>query len=88
MDINAIRRFIQTDILDDESAAIGPEDDLLMTQILDSLGVMRLVAHIEEAAGIEIPAEDVTLENFSTLQQIGRYVAVRRDSEGTAPPAS
>ena len=48
--------------------------------MLDSLGVMRLVAHIEDAEGITIPAEDVTIENFSSLRLIDVYLANRSNN--------
>jgi acyl carrier protein len=77
---DAIRRFIQIEILDDEDAAIEYDDDLLLNQVLDSLGVMRLVAHIEEVEGMMIPAEDVTIENFSSLRLIDAYLLSRCNS--------
>ncbi len=40
---------------------------------------MRLVAHIEDAEGITIPAEDVTIENFSSL----RLISVASESGAT-----
>lgn len=77
---DAIRHFIQIEILDDEDAVIEYDDDLLLNQVLDSLGVMRLVAHIEEAEGMIIPAEDVTIENFSSLRLIDAYLSRRRNN--------
>ena len=74
LNTDAIRRFIQIEIMDDEEAQIDYDDDLLMNQVLDSLGVMRLVAHLEEVEGIVIPAEDVTIENFSSLRLIDAYL--------------
>lgn len=81
---DAIRRFIQIEILDDEEAPIDYDDDLLLNQVLDSLGVMRLVAHLEEVEGVVIPEEDVTIENFSSLRLIDTYLVSRNNN---APPA-
>ena len=78
MNIEQIRTFIRIDILNDESVEIGLEDDLLLSETLDSLGVTRLVGYIEREGGIEVPAEDVTLENFGSLAQIEAYLATRR----------
>ena len=77
MKLEAIRTYIQTEILNDERFEIAPDQDLLLTETLDSLGVMRLVAHLESECGFEIPPEDVTLENFRTLEQIEGYLAAR-----------
>ena len=74
MDIDSIQTFIRLEVLDDEDAVIGVDDDLLLTEVLDSHSVMRLVAHIEESMNVEIPAEDVTVDNFSSLRQIDAYL--------------
>ncbi len=86
MNIDTLRHFIKNEILDDTTACIHEDDDLLLTQVLDSLGVMRLVAYVEETWVIEIPPEDVTMENFSSLRQIDTYIACRRGGSQSAVP--
>ncbi|NNM35015.1 MAG: acyl carrier protein [Gemmatimonadetes bacterium] len=75
MTIQEIRRFIQVELMNDPSAQVADDEDLLLSGRLDSLGVMRLVAHLQEALGMEIPPEDVVLENFGSLRRIQTYVA-------------
>ncbi len=77
MNIDTIRTFIQTEVLNDTSFEIEPDQDLLLSETLDSLSVVRLVAFLEGQCGIDIPAQDVTLENFATLRQIEAYLASR-----------
>lgn len=77
MNLDEIRKFIQNEILNDPHFAIEPDQDLLLNGTLDSLGVMRLVNHLETQGGIEVPAEDVTLENFQSLTAISGYLASR-----------
>ncbi|MEL6190030.1 MAG: phosphopantetheine-binding protein [Myxococcota bacterium] len=77
MNIDDIRIFIQREILNDEAISIADDQDLLLSGLLDSLGVTRLVTHLEEQTGIEIPAGDVTLENFSSLALIRDYLQTR-----------
>ena len=78
MNIDSIRNYIRTEILNDAEAVIGPQDDLLLNGLIDSLGVTRLVAYLEEQTKLEIPPEDVTLENFSSLATIDAYLRLRR----------
>ncbi len=66
-------KFVQDELLT-SSQSITPEQDLLISGIVDSLGVMRLVTHIESQWDITIPPEDVTLENFSTVNNIVDYL--------------
>ena len=51
-----------------------PEDDLLGSGILDSMGFMRLIMFIETELGTKIPPEDMTIENFMTVDSITSYL--------------
>ncbi len=53
------------------------DDDLLGGGLVDSLGMMRLVAYLEERYQVVAPPEDVTIENFRTISSIARYVESR-----------
>jgi acyl carrier protein len=74
MNIDALREFIQKEILNDPEFVIEADQDLLLSQTLNSLSVTLLIAHIETTCDVHIPPEDVTLENFSTLQSIAAYI--------------
>jgi acyl carrier protein len=56
--------------LDGEVEAGTP---LFSTGALDSVAMMNLVGFVEEAAGVQVRAEDVTLENFDTPERIARF---------------
>ena len=56
------------------------ETNLLLTGLVDSLGIMRLVLHIEEALGIDVPPEDIILENFLTVADMARYLEDKRET--------
>lgn len=77
MNIDAIRTFIQDEILNDVDFRIEPDQDLLLSEILNSLSVTMLIAHLENSCNVVIPPEDVTLENFSTLRSIESYIHSR-----------
>lgn len=70
-----IQSFIQDDLLGGRE--ISDQDELLMSGLIDSLGVMRLVAFIERSCGVSIPAGEVTIQNFKTLEAIVAYVEAR-----------
>jgi acyl carrier protein len=78
MSIDDIRAYIRDRILMDPDLSLGEDDDLLLSNVLDSLRVMLLISHLEESSGITIPPEDVTLENFQSLRRIHRYLDQRR----------
>jgi acyl carrier protein len=55
-------------VLDKGITSLQPDDDLLSSEIIDSMGILQLVAFIEEKYGIEVGDEDIVPENFKTLQ--------------------
>ena len=58
----------------DPSAEITSSTDLLLTGLVDSLGVVQIVAWIEDQMGIEIEPVDVVLENFQTVDLMLAYI--------------
>ena len=70
-----IINYIQENLLGGKDAIeLSPEDDLLGSGLLDSMGVMRLVGFVEETFNIKIPPEDIVIENFMDVQAITNYV--------------
>jgi acyl carrier protein len=82
--IPVLLQFIATELLSgDSAAALQPTSDLLVEGGLDSMGVVRLTAFLEQRFQMRVPPEDVTLENFQTLQAIADYVARQKGSTST-----
>lgn len=72
--------YIQSDLLGGRGPrTLGPDDDLLGSGLVDSLGVMRLIGFIQERLGVTVPPGDVTIEHFMTVGHIRTYLAARRD---------
>jgi acyl carrier protein len=58
-----------------------PEDpavSLFERGVIDSFGVIELVARLEEAFQITIPDADMIPSSFETLEKIASYVASRQ----------
>ena len=77
MNVDMIRSFIQQEILNDPGFPIAADQDLLLSETLNSLSVTLLITHLEIACNMEVPPEDVTLENFGTLECIEAYISRR-----------
>ena len=79
-----ITRFIREQLLGDlPGIPLTPESDLLSENLLDSMGIMRLVSFIDDQFQIAVPAADVTIENFLTIQDICDYLATLSQSQNT-----
>lgn len=57
---------------------LSEHDDLLGSGLLDSLSVLSLVLFIEREFGVDVPPEDVTVENFLSVATIEAYVRQRQ----------
>ncbi len=77
MNADRIRGFIQTEILFDGDEVSLANDTPLLDGILDSLGLMQLVAFLEEEFDIEVQDEEVTVEHFRTIADIDDLVNAR-----------
>jgi acyl carrier protein len=57
-----------------EIGSITVNDDLLGTGWIDSIGMMSLIAFIENRFEIKIPPQEMTIENFKTVNDISTYL--------------
>jgi acyl carrier protein len=70
--------FIRKNLLDNRSGQqLNPEDDLLGSGLVDSIGMMQLIAYIEEEFQTKVPPEDMTIENFMSVEAIGEYLKTK-----------
>lgn len=53
---------------------ISPDENLLTTGIVDSHGVLQLVRYLEQRFGVAVSDEQLTPENFQTLERIDALV--------------
>jgi len=79
-----IVEFITTNFLFDESSnVLGEVDSLLETGVIDSTGVLELVAFIEETYGIKIDDEEIVPENLDSIENITLFVTQKISQRST-----
>jgi len=77
----SIAAFIRIEILNDPSAPIGESDELLTKGLIDSLGIVRLMVHLQRRYGIpDFDKSDLTLDNFRTIDRIADMIARYRET--------
>jgi acyl carrier protein len=74
-DFSAVRRFINTELLYWEDQPIDHTANLIESGVIDSINLVRLIEFLEEHYGIEIPDEDIVVDNFHSLDSIEAFVA-------------
>jgi acyl carrier protein len=61
-----------------ERAGFEPGENLLAQGIIDSVGILKLVAFLEERFGFEASDDDLVPENFMTVAMIRNFVERKR----------
>jgi acyl carrier protein len=72
---NRIIAYLKDEISNASLDDIDINEDLLGSGIVDSLGMMRLVVFLEKEFKKKIGPEDMTVENFKTVQSISDYLS-------------
>lgn len=66
----AILDRIKSEFMDSHDIELTGSTPLIEEEIVDSLGIFLLLGFIKERFGVEVDPEDVTLENFATVDAI------------------
>jgi acyl carrier protein len=64
----ALVELINNEVGLDPNVIIDADTDLLVADVVDSLGVVQIVTWLEDQLGIKIAPADVTIENFATVR--------------------
>lgn len=71
---NEIVQFIIQQVLDESpDFDLGADDDLLGSGLISSMGVFRIISFVEKTYDIKVPAQDMIIENFMTVDAIAAY---------------
>lgn len=71
-----IKQYILKNFLfSDDENALGDQDSLVRGAILDSTGIYELIMFIEEEFKLSIAAEEMTPDNFDTIETIDAFIA-------------
>jgi acyl carrier protein len=83
---DGLRRFIEENFLyERESTRLRAEDSLLETGVIDSTGVLELVAHLEAEYGIHVLDDELVPENLDSIRSLVAFVG-RKRATGPAEP--
>lgn len=70
-----IREFIEDNFLfREDRAAISDTESLLEAGVIDSTGVLELVAFLESEFGLAVGDADIVPENLDSISRIAGYV--------------
>ncbi len=74
--IEILRQFIKEELdSSNNTNDLGEDESLLESGIIDSMGIMKLLAFIEEKFQIKVSDEELIPENFETLSTIEKLIS-------------
>lgn len=72
-----IREYVRETFPSPEHAVLDTEDSLFDAGILDSIGVMTVVAWLETEFSMVVDDDEVIPENFDGIGPLSRYVSAK-----------
>jgi acyl carrier protein len=73
-----IRQYIAENILfSDNGIGLSDEESFLDAGIVDSVGVLELVAFVEDTFAIEVPDEEIVPDNFDSISRLATFIERR-----------
>ena len=71
--------FVNEEVSLDRSIEIVGDTDLLLTGLVDSVGLIEIVGWLEDEIGIDVDPIDVVLANFQTIDKMVALVERTRN---------
>lgn len=78
--INTIRNFIIENFLFEEDENLKAETSFLENGILDSTGVLELIAFLEEKYEIEVEDDELIPQNLDSIINVTQYVRKKQEA--------
>ena len=84
---NAIRKYLADNVLYlDDGFEYANDTSLIGEGLIDSMGIMELVAYVRTEFGVDVQQRDVVPDNFDSVEKLVAYI--RRKSQSRSSVAS
>jgi acyl carrier protein len=74
-----LREFIRENFLFGQETPVSDDDSFLELGIIDSTGVLELVAFLEQEHRIRIADEELVPENLDSINRLLRFLEAKQD---------
>jgi len=78
--LRLVREFIVQDFLFGRDNGFASSESFLESGMIDSTGILQLVAFLEETFGIKVEDAELVPENLDSLENIGRLLESKLDA--------
>ena len=80
-----IRNFITENFLYGQDDGFKNENSFLDRGLIDSTGVLELVSFIEEKYQINVEDEEITPDNFDSVNNLRDFIIYKTDNSNSRP---
>jgi acyl carrier protein len=70
-----VQSFVRSNFQNGQPFDLQPDDSLLEKGLIDSSGVLELVAFLEERYEIKVEDEELTPDNLDSVRNVAAYVS-------------
>ncbi|MCY2954887.1 MAG: acyl carrier protein [Planctomycetota bacterium] len=78
---NEVRQFVVENFLyGQDDGAIQRDSSFVDNGVIDSTGVLELVAFLEKTYGIKVEDGEITPDNLDSISRVARYIEQKRAS--------
>lgn len=74
---NSVREFIAENFLFRADAQVSNNQSLLESGVIDSTGVLELIAFLEQTYGITVADEEIVPENLDSIDNMTSYLSIK-----------
>jgi acyl carrier protein len=80
----SVLAFLRSEILYDQNRAIGEDESFLQSGILDSTGILELIAFLEGKYGVKFLDTDLVADNFDSLKRVSKFMVDKTSNSTSA----
>ncbi|CDZ44195.1 acyl carrier protein [Neorhizobium galegae] len=74
---NSVREFIAENFLFRADAQVSNNQSLLESGVIDSTGVLELIAFLEQTYGIIVADDEIVPENLDSIDNMTSYLSIK-----------
>src|SRR6516164_5260037 len=71
---NQIKQFVLKNLYFTEDNSLDDDASFLETGVVDSTGVMELVAFVQAEFGVTVEPQEIVVDNFDSVSKVARFV--------------
>jgi acyl carrier protein len=79
-----VREFVLENARSKGINEVSDDQSLMVSGIIDSLGIFRLVSFLEDTFRVRISDDEIVPENFQSIDEIEKFVSHKRARKGEA----